>query len=473
MGNSMDFQLRRAIDTLMKNRDGNILVCTHVDTDGITSRVILEELFNRLKIEGEFRFLKQLNMETVEGIPFKDYNLVIFADLGSGQINLIKEKMLEYNLWDSKNHSVIVLDHHIPVQCKIPNNVIHVNPWNDNLDGGREICGAGVAYKFAKLCNPQYTDLAKYAILGAVGDIQNLGGSFVGMNREILEDAKSRGDILEFPDLQFYGKHTRPMFVSMRYFTDVRTDLMNNDSRILNFIKMVNRKYCLEIDPREPMCNLSFEEKRAIGSEFLSRCNRYVPLSWIKYLPKVIFGMSYELRGEMVMTPLRNLEEFSTCINACSRYGDYETPLEVLRGDRGRYYHRMLYMLNRHKRNLFKALKYIRDNVEIVQREKFQYFEIERGKIEEGIVGIVAGMSYSIEDIDWKKPVFAIKEREDGYKVSARCPKLLTFAQDINLADVVSYASKKVGGIGGGHRFACGAYIPCKEDFIRYVEDRL
>jgi len=473
MKTSIEFQLRKAVEVLMKNKDGNILVYTHVDTDGITSRVILEELFSRLNIEGEFRFLKQLNMVTVESIPFKEYNLIIFADLGSGQINLINEKIKEYNLWNSRDHSIIILDHHIPAYSKIPDNIIHVNPWNNNLDGGREICGAGVAYKFAKLCNPNYTDLAKYAILGAVGDIQNLGGSFVGMNREILEDAKARGDILEFPDLQFYGKHTRPMFVSIKYFTDVRTDLMNNDSKILNFVKTINRRYNLEIDPREPICNLSFEEKRVIGSEFLSRCNKYVALSWIKYLPKVIFGMSYEFRGETVMTPLRNLEEFSTCINACSRYEDYVTPLEVLKGDRGKYYSRMLYMLNRHKKNLFRALKYIKDNVEIVQRERFQYFEIEKNKVDEGIVGIVTGMSYSIEDVDWKKPIFAIKEKDNGYKVSGRCPKLLTFAADINLADAISYASMKVGGTGGGHRFACGAYIPHKKDFIKYIENRL
>jgi len=126
MENSMEFQLRRATETLMKNRDGNILVCTHIDTDGITSRVILEELFNRLDIEGEFRFLKQLNRETVESIPFKDYNLIIFADLGSGQINIIKEKLRECNIWDSRDHSVIILDHHIPATCRIPDNIIHV-----------------------------------------------------------------------------------------------------------------------------------------------------------------------------------------------------------------------------------------------------------------------------------------------------------------------------------------------------------
>lgn len=465
--------LRRAVKTLRKNKNSNILIYTHIDTDGINSRVILEELFNRLNINGEFRFLKQLTVNSIEDIPFKDYELIIFADLGSGQINLLKEKMKEYNILNSKNHNIIILDHHIPSKEKVPENVINVNPWNNNIDGGKNICGAGVSYLFAKMCNPRNIDLAKYAILGAVGDIQNLEGSLGGINKKILEDAKDAGDILAFPDLQFYGKHTRPLFASIKYFTDVRTDLMNNDSRIINFINNINKKYNLEIVPKEYLHELSFNEKRVLGSEFLSKCNRYVPINWTKFLPKVIFGESYEFKREDIKTPFRNLEEFSTCINACSRYGDYETPLNILRGNRDKYYDRMMSRLRAHKRNISKALQYIRDNVEIVQRDRFQYFETDSKIINESILGIVAGMCYSIEEVDWKKPIFAITENDSGYKVSARCPKLLSFAEDINLADAISYASIKVGGSGGGHKFACGAFIPDKKNFIDYIENRL
>ena len=465
--------LKRAVKTLRKNRKNNILIYTHIDTDGITSRVILEELLHRLNIEAEFRFLKQLGVDSIEDIPFKDYDLIIFADLGSGQINLIKEKMEEYNLLDRKDKNIIILDHHIPANTNIPENIINVNPWNNSIDGGKEICGAGVSYLFAKMCNPRNIDLAKYAVLGAVGDIQNLEGKFTGFNRIILNDAVEAGDIVAFPDLQFYGKHTKPIFASIKYFTDVRTDLMNNDSRIINFINNINRKYNLDIIPKESLCDLSFDEKRILGSEFLNKCNRYVPSNWARFLPKVIFGESYEFKKEEIKTPFRNLEEFSTCINACSRYEDYETPLKVLKGDREKYYDKMKSRLNAHKRNLSKSLQYIKDNVEIIQKDKFQYFEVENGTIEGSIIGIVAGMSYSIEEVDWKKPIFAIGEMDNGYKVSARCPKLLSFAEDINLADAISYASKKVGGSGGGHKFACGAYIPEKKDFIRHLENKL
>ncbi|UXM84918.1 single-stranded-DNA-specific exonuclease RecJ [Methanococcus aeolicus] len=462
--------LKLAVKILRKNRNNNILVYTHIDTDGITSRVILEELMNKLNINAEFRFLKQLGTDTINEIPFNDYDLIIFADLGSGQINLIKEKLKEVK---TKIPHIIILDHHITAKTQIPENIINVNPWNNNIDGGKEICGAGVCYLFAKTCNPRYTDLAKYAILGAVGDVQNLEGKLNGLNETILKDAIELGDIVAFPDLQFYGKHTKPLFASIKYFSDVRTDLLNNDSRIINFINNINRKHNLNIVAKESLCDLTFEEKRILGSEFLNKCNKYVPNSWAKFLPKVIFGNSYEFKQEEIKTPFRNLEEFSTCINACSRYGDYETPLQVLNGDRDKYYSKMITRLNNHKRNLSKSLQYIKDEVEIIQTSKFQYFEVEKGMIEGHIIGIVAGMSYSIEEVDWKKPIFALGELDNGYKVSARCPKLLSFAEDINLADAINYASKKMGGSGGGHKFACGAYIPEKGDFIKHLECRV
>ncbi|WP_018154241.1 single-stranded-DNA-specific exonuclease RecJ [Methanothermococcus thermolithotrophicus] len=465
--------LKKAVKVLRKNRDKNILICTHIDTDGINSRIILEKLMERLNIDAEFMFLRQIDFKTIDTIPF-DYDVIIFADLGSGQLELIKEKMNEYGLLDRKDKYIIILDHHLIDDTKLPENIINVNPWNNNIDGGKEICGAGVCYLFAKICDPRYTDLAKYAILGAVGDIQNLEGKLVGLNREvILKDAIEAGDIVNFPDLQFYGKHTKPLFTSIKYFTDVRTDLMNNDSRIIDFINKINRKYDTNILPKNYLCELTLDEKRMIGTEFLSKCNRHVPPKWIVYLPKVIFGESYELRSEEIKSPLRNLEEFSTCINSCSRYGEYETPLQVLKGDRDKYYDKMKKMLRSHKRNISESLDYIKNEVEIIQRDKFQYFEVENNKIGGNIVGIIAGMSYSIEEVDWKKPIFAISEIDEGYKVSARCPKLISFAEDINLAEAIKYASKKVGGSGGGHKFACGSYIPKKGDFIKYLEDIL
>jgi len=461
--------LKKAVKTLRKNREKSILVCTHIDTDGINSRIILEKVLERLNINAEFLFLRQIDYESIDTIPF-DHDLIIFADLGSGQIDLIKEKLAEFK----KNPLIIILDHHLVSDEKIPENIINVNPHSSGIDGGKEICGAGVSYLFAKVCDPRFTDLAKYAVLGAIGDVQSLEGNLIGLNRDvILKDAVDSGDISVSPDLQFYGKHTRPLFTSIKYFTDVRTDLTDNDSRIINFINSVNRKHGTNIIPKNYLCELTFDEKKIIGTEFLHKCSRSIPINWRIHLPKVIFGESYELKSEEFKTNLKNLEEFSTCINGCSRYDEYMVPLEVLKGDRGKNYDKMLKMLKKHKRNLASSMDFLKNEVEIVQKDKFQYFEVDKNAIKGNIVGIIAGMSYSIEKVDWKKPIFAVSETEKGYKVSARCPKLLSFAEDINLAAAISYASKKVGGSGGGHKFACGAHIPDTRDFVKYLEEKL
>ncbi|MBB6401537.1 RecJ-like exonuclease [Methanococcus maripaludis] len=461
--------LKKAVKILRKNRDKKILVCTHIDTDGINSRIILENVLERLNIEAEFLFLRQIDYGTIDTIPF-DNDLIIFADLGSGQIDLINEKLKE----TSKKPKIIILDHHIVSNEKIPENIVNVNPHNDGIDGGKEICGAGVCYLFAKICDPRFTDLAKYAVLGAVGDVQSLEGNLIGLNRDvILRDAVKSGDISVSPDLQFYGKHTRPLFTSIKYFTDVRTDLTDNDSRIINFINNVNRKHGTDIIPKDYLCDLTFDQKKIMGGEFLHKCSRYIPPAWRIHLPKVIFGESYELKNEEFKSNLKNLEEFSTCINGCSRYDEYDVPLEVLKGDRDKNYSKMLKMLKKHKRNLAGSMNFLRNDVEIVQKENFQYFKVDKNAIKGNIVGIVAGMSYSLEKVDWKKPIFAVSEMDDGYKVSARCPKLLSFAEDINLASAINYASKKVGGSGGGHKFACGAYIPEIGDFVKYLEEKL
>ncbi|MBP2172358.1 single-stranded-DNA-specific exonuclease RecJ [Methanococcus voltae] len=462
--------MQKAIDEILRHKNDNIIVYTHIDTDGLNSRVVLEETLSRQGIFPEYRFLRQIDYGTIGDIPFGDYDLVIFADLGSGQIDMIDAQIKSMNI---KPPKIVIFDHHMCQFKKMPEYITNVNPSQDGLNGSIELCGAGVCYLFARKLNDNNKDLSKYALLGAIGDVQNLNGKLEGLNRKIiLKDALDLNLVSNSPDLQFYGKHTRPLFTSIKYFTDVRTDLTDNDSRIINFINHVNKKYDSEITNTNYMYKLTESQKRAVGSEFFKKCVRYVPKEWIQYLPKVIFGESYELLNHEPGTSFRSLEEYSTCINACSRYNEYEVPLEILKGNMN-YESKMNKMLKKHKRNLAKSMDTIKNDIEVVQKDKFQYFEVSNNEIKGNIVGIIAGMSYSIEKVDWKKPIFAISELDEGYKISARCPKLLSFAEDINLAKAINYASEKVGGTGGGHKFACGAYIPDKKDFVKYLVEKV
>ncbi|ENN95632.1 phosphoesterase RecJ domain-containing protein [Methanocaldococcus villosus KIN24-T80] len=453
-------ELNKAKEIFLKNKNNKVLIATHIDTDGLTSMVILKKIVERLEVDADFIFLKQINEETIDDIDF-DYDLIILADFGSGQLSIIKEKIEEVRY----NKKIIILDHH-QIEKERVENIILVNPLTEN----KETCGAGVCYLFAKAINSNWIDLAKYAVIGAVGDVQNIEGKLKSLNREILCDAIFAGDVVIKNDLQLYGRQTRPLFVSLRYWADVRTDLLDNDLNIIKYINYINKKYGIDIDPTKSLAKLPYSYKKIIGNELLIKSLQYVPPHWAKYVPKVIFGEVYELSYEDEGSYLKDLEELSTCINSCSRYGDYETAINILLGNK-KYYNKMIKNLERHRKNLREALNHIKTEVEIKKEKNFQYFETD--KIKPNIIGIVAGMSYTIDEIDWQKPIFAIAEDENSYKVSARCPKLLCFAENIDLGKAIKIASEKANGSGGGHKFASGAYIKNKEEFIKCLSEAL
>ena len=63
---------------------------------------------------------------------------------------------------------------------------------------------------------------------------------------------------------------------------------------------------------------------------------------------------------------------------------------------------------------------------------------------------------------DWRKPILAftpVNNENDTLKVSLRCSRLLSY-EGIHFGNIIKEVSRKVGGNGGGHSVACGAYIP-------------
>ena len=75
-------------------------------------------------------------------------------------------------------------------------------------------------------------------------------------------------------------------------------------------------------------------------------------------------------------------------------------------------------------------------------------------------MGTITGMILSYGD--WKKPIIGFTEIGDGkegLKVSLRCSRLLAY-NGIHFGNMIRKVAQKVGGTGGGHSVACGAYIP-------------
>ncbi len=103
--------------------------------------------------------------------------------------------------------------------------------------------------------------------------------------------------------------------------------------------------------------------------------------------------------------------------------------------------------------------------------EHLQYFD-SGNKIRETIVGIVAGMCASFMKHD--VPIIAFADSDGGVKVSSRGNYDL-IRKGLNLGNAIGEAARSVGGTGGGHDIAAGAFIPreAKNEFLKILDSKI
>lgn len=456
----MDNLLRKAADLIRTHRKDEISVVSHIDADGIAAASIISHVLDREGISHRVSCIKLDELPDTEPA-----DLIIFADLGSSQ---------PHSLSHLSSTEKIILDHHPPASADILN-AIHVNPSFFGFNGSSEISGAGVSYLLAKTVNPSNTDLSPLAVVGACGDMQDFG-KLTGLNRDILADG-TRAGLLEYKDdLLLYGRYTRPLFKSLQYFSDPYIPgITGNEYACKALLDSLNIKGS---DTWVTLSHLSFEEKRILASELVTRSLRDVPPDLIKYIPQMIIGESYSLTKEEDSSPLKDCTEFATCLNASGRRNRYEVGIEVAKGNRGIYYEMLVTLLQDHRAAIAKALEAISERG--VKRVKALQVMDGTG-IPDTIVGTVAQMLLGQNGIHPYLPlmVYTPSERDPGiYKISVRCSRLLLY-RNIHLGKSIKEAAHHSEGEGGGHAPACGAYIPEKklnyftEEFAALVSEQI
>ncbi len=434
---------------LLKQRE--VLIVTHIDADGITSGSIAYQALERVGIEKEIVFTKQLDREVVD--IAKGYDFVWFTDIGSGQLDLIKDL------------NFVITDHHIPKGY----HRMQLNPHEFGYDGSIELSGATTTYLVAKFMlrrnlfdfEKGCEDLSALAIVGAVGDLQDSKhGKLIGLNRYVLDDGVKYGYIEVKRDLRLFGKQTRPIVKVLEYTTNPYLPMISgNEIGAVEFLKS------LGVDPWKRWIELSLEEKRKVVSGIVRLCMEYgIPFEVIRGL----VGECYILLKEKEGTEKRDATEYSTLLNATARYNQAEVGLKVCLGDENAF-KRARTLLQNHRRILSEGIRFL-DEIGIVELENIQYFNA-GNEIPDTVVGIIAGMYYYKANPN--KPIVGFAESDRGVKVSVRANHRLV-ERGVHLAKAVSYAAKKVGGSGGGHSIAAGATIPKgKEKEFLEILDRI
>ncbi|WP_321416683.1 DHH family phosphoesterase [uncultured Methanomethylovorans sp.] len=410
---------------------------SHIDADGITSAAIIATAFERAGIDYEMQFVKQLDEKIVKELSEQNHDLVIFTDLGSGQI----EHINNYGL------NAIISDHHRP-QGQYLN---HLNPHLVGANGSYELSGSGTTYILANELGDN-RDLASLAIVGCIGDLQyRKYGKLVSLNEEILKANPEY--VMAKMDLSLYGKQTRPIHKMLQFSTDpYLPGLTGNEDGCIEFLGSLH--FPLAKDERwRRWIDLEMTDKRKVISAIIE-------YSIGHNVPKVnmdrIVAECYELVKEKEGTETRDAMEFSTLLNATGRYMQAEIGFAVCLGDRGEYYSRASTLLQEHRKNLVDGINYVKNTNGVIELSHIQYFDA-KDKIPETIVGIVAGMIHS--SYNRNLPIFAFSNKEDGHKVSARGTQILV-NKGLNLSEALEVVCKELGGAGGGHDIAAGATIP-------------
>ncbi|MDO5848699.1 MAG: DHH family phosphoesterase [Methanobrevibacter sp.] len=450
---SMRNLYKEAIELIEQNDD--IKIYTHIDCDGLCSGAILSQVLDRLGKEHEIEWV---NLDELSDLKI-NHDLTIFSDLGSGQ-------PVDKNAKEGQN--IIILDHHPPLRdldYETDCNYIEINPLHHGIDGSFYVCGGGLCYFLARELG--YKDLSWIGVLSAIGDIQNgRSGKLEGLNSTILKDAEDQGYIDTTPnDINIYGRKTRPLFVALSYFSDVKIPITGNQ----NTSKRVLRELNIDMDGRRTLSELSQEEKGKLFKYMLKEISKRVPQKYVKHVPKLLIGDAFEFLCEEEGTFLRDASEFSTAMNACGRNEKYPVAHKILKGDRGEALDCLEQISKEHRMRLAKNIAKVGDS--IIELENLQYFD---GKdMAPNIVGTVTGMI--LGNGNWKKPIIGFGQTdEDHLKVSLRCSKLLSY-DGIHFGHIIREVSREFGGDGGGHSMACGAYIPIdkKDEFLEEFNNRL
>lgn len=181
------YEAARLIWNAVKAKE-HITIFGDYDADGITSTTILVKLLKRLGATVSYRMPKRMSegfglcMNAVNELS--PGGLLITVDNGVSAIDEIQAAR-------DKGVKVIVLDHHLPEEGRLPNANIIVDPHiHPEKNGFEHYCGAGLSLKLAELfVKPGnfLDELTVYAAIGTIADVMPL----VGDNRRIVKQGLS------------------------------------------------------------------------------------------------------------------------------------------------------------------------------------------------------------------------------------------------------------------------------------------
>lgn len=440
----------------------NILLVGHNDADAISALGIMAGTLRDLEAPFTARSISRID-ELLSRYVDGEYDLLIMLDMGSGYLPELKAHITKTR--------VAILDHHKPAEEEMPDGWIQVNPHPYGIDGATEISASGVSYLVAKRLSPESVRYAPVAIVGALGDLQDKDGGrrLRGLNRRIVEEASEAGLLAVSEDLILYGRGFRPIHQAMASTYSPFIPGLSGDENASLSLVVSSGIEIREGESWRTLRDLNEDEKRRLYNAILAHV---VSSGYPSSIVSELVGEVYELTGEDEWTSLRDAREYATLLNACGKTGKNWVGIAVAMGMRGSVMEEAQKTHESYRQVIARAMEFANRKGAI---EHMHNISILRGGTEIDIkqISSVASILSSSQLLPSDKPLIAMAQEGSLVKVSARANRALTEA-GLDLGLILSEASRKFGGRGGGHKVAAGAEIEADRLTLFLLEvDRL
>ncbi|MAF51234.1 MAG: hypothetical protein CMH64_04040 [Nanoarchaeota archaeon] len=420
-----------------------IHVISHLDTDGLTAAAIMVKTLTKLNKTFSLSIVRQMTKQFLNELKNESYENYIFLDLGSENLKDIDEVL--------KNRKIFILDHHLIHEHE--NNFYHLNPYLHNLDGSKEVSGAGVTYLFSKALDHQNKDLAYLALMGAIGDKQEAKEGFQGLNKEILKDSLDLNKIEIKTGLRMFDSQTKPLYQVLQFSTDpYLPGITGSENSSIGFLEEIG------IEKNRKLIHLSEEELKKLTSSII------IKRMGSEDDPKDILGNIYLLKDQDESSPIKDLKEFSTLLNSCGRLNKPSLGIGTCLNDE-KSFELAIDLLTNYKTELINSLNWFYQNKNSSSVKEIPGLTIinAEGNIRDTVIGNVTSIIGRSNAYPPDTILISLAHTLEGdTKISIRASG--NKAPLINLREKLNKITQKLGYESGGHSFAAGSLMPQEKE---------
>jgi single-stranded-DNA-specific exonuclease len=430
---------KKAIALLLSHPSSSrIRVISHYDADGISAAGVLCTALYRAGFEFHATLMRNPFTKGFDRLKNEHNELIIFSDMGSGQIDIIEQI----------NCKAIILDHHQYLTAQTSKNIVQINSNLLGADGNYEASGATLSYAFATELDSSNEDLAPLALAGATGDKQFIGG-VRGFNKQILDTALQKGILTEQMGIKLYGETIADaLFFSVDPYYP---GLSGNRDAIETMLEKQN------IEKTTSLQDINHQTMMRIHSLLLFRLIKAGCQSNI---------LDMTIRKRYIAPQGWELERFADLLDACGKNGYRSLGLAICLDDKTAWKDAII-VEKEYKQKILKGLQLL-EHGGIYEATGMRYFYSNSSSLG----GVIAGIAMNYM-LDKKKPLFSLawKETDDEVHVSCRGNQKLV-EQGLDLGSAMKTIATELGGYGGGHKIAAGATIAFgkEKEFLEKVD---